>query len=150
MKNSDQQLTGKCLCEQISYEITGEIGPIYNCHCTRCRRWHGAAFRTRSTINSSQFKWLKGESLLSEFKSPLETTRWFCSVCGSSLISTYQAEPDLIGIPLGGLDQAPSNNVAGHFFVGSKSPWHKITDDLPQFNEFPTVSNIGSAKLNPP
>jgi len=101
-----QKLTGKCLCEGIDYEITGEIGPIFNCHYSRCRRWHGAMFRTRSTIKKSQFKWLKGEELL-------------------------------FGIPLGGLDQAPNNKLEGHFFVGSKSPWYEITDDLPQYEEFP-------------
>jgi hypothetical protein len=59
-----QQLTGRCLCGDIEYQITGELGPIYNCHCSRCRRWHGAAFRTRTTIKKSQFKWLTGEELL--------------------------------------------------------------------------------------
>lgn len=132
-----QKLTGRCLCEGIEYEITGEIGPIYNCHCSRCRRWHGAAFRTRSTIRKSQFKWLKGEDLLSKFYSSPTTAKTFCSNCGSSLISLYDEEPDKIGFPLGGLDQAPSNKLEGHFFVASKSPWYEITDDLPQHEEFP-------------
>lgn len=132
-----QKLTGRCLCEAIEYEITGELGPIFNCHCSKCRRWHGAAFRTRATIKSSQFKWIKGEEHLSGYHSSKNTVKTFCSICGSSLISTYDESPDKIGIPLGGLDQAPNNKIEGHFFVGSKSPWHEITDDLPQFDEFP-------------
>lgn len=39
-----QKLTGQCLCGAISYEINGELGPVVNCHCLKCRRWHGAAF----------------------------------------------------------------------------------------------------------
>ena len=132
-----QKLTGRCLCEAIEYEITGEIGPIYNCHCSRCRRWHGAAFRTRSTINKSQFTWIKGEELLSKFYSSPTTTKTFCSICGSSLISLYDEEPDKIGFPLGGLDQAPNNTIEGHFFVGSKAPWHEISDGIDQYDEFP-------------
>ncbi|MDG1987506.1 MAG: GFA family protein [Halieaceae bacterium] len=132
-----QKLTGRCLCEEIEYEITGEIGPIYNCHCSRCRRWHGAAFRTRSTINKSQFTWTKGEELLSKFYSSPATAKTFCSICGSNLISLYDEEPDKIGFPLGGLDQAPSNTIEGHFFVGSKAPWHEISDDVDQYDEFP-------------
>ena len=132
-----QKLTGKCLCEGIEYEITGKIGPIYNCHCSRRRRWHGAAYRTRSTIKSSQFKWIKGEDLLSKYHSSPTTAKTFCSVCGSSLISLYDEEPDKIGFPLGGLDQAPNNKLGGHFFVASKSPWHDINDALPQYDEFP-------------
>lgn len=85
-----QILSGKCLCDGIEYQITGDIGPIFNCHCSLCRRWHGAAFRTRSTINADQFKWLKGENLLSGYFSSPTTERTFCSVCGSNLISDTQ------------------------------------------------------------
>lgn len=79
---------------------------------------------------------------MSGFKSSPTTIKTFCSVCGSSLISTYLDEPDKIGIPLGGLDQAPNNTLEGHFFVGSKSPWFEITDDLPQYDEFPGSRQI--------
>lgn len=132
-----QTLTGRCLCEGIEYEITGELGPIFNCHCSKCRRWHGAAYRTRATVTKDQFRWVKGESLLSRFHSSEFIVKTFCSRCGSNLVSTYDEKPDLIGVPLGGLDQAPANRCEGHIFVGSKSPWHEILDDLPQYEEFP-------------
>ena len=132
-----QTLTGRCLCEGIEYEIRGELGPIFNCHCSKCRRWHGSAYRTRATVTRDQFRWLKGEELLSHFHSSEFIVKSFCSRCGSNLISTYDEKPDLIGVPLGGLDQAPSNRCEGHIFVGSKSPWHDILDDLPQYDEFP-------------
>ena len=128
--------TGKCLCEQITYEITGEFGPIFNCHCSKCRRWHGAAFRTRGSITRSQFKWLKGEDLLSTYDSSDNVSKYFCSNCGSALISTYKDKPDVIGVPLGGLDGNVGKPQA-HIFVASKSPWYKITDDLPQFDTWP-------------
>ena len=102
-----QVLTGRCLCEGIEYRIEGELGPIFNCHCSRCRRWHGAAFRTRASIKSSQFKWVKGQELLKTYHSSEFTSKHFCSVCGSSLISTYDNDPSRVSIPLGGLDQAP-------------------------------------------
>jgi len=102
-----------------------------------CRRWHGAAFRTRATIRREQFKWVRGEELVSRFNSSKFVAKHFCSRCGSNLISTYGNEPDKIGIPLGGLDQAPHNKVEGHFFVSSKAPWFEITDGLPQFETWP-------------
>ena len=132
-----QTLTGRCLCEGIAYEISGELGPIFNCHCSKCRRWHGAAFRTRATINVSQFIWLKGEELLSRYYSSEYVVKHFCSVCGSNLISTYDNAPETIGIPLGGLEQAPNNKPEGHIWVGSKSPWFEISDELPQYETWP-------------
>ncbi len=132
-----QKLTGKCLCEAIQYEIQGELGPIYNCHCSKCRRWHGAAFRTRATIKTSQFNWISGEELLSRYHSSEHVVKTFCSVCGSNLISEYDNAPDRIGVPLGGLEQAPANKPEGHMFVANKSPWFDITDGLPEYDTFP-------------
>lgn len=131
------KLTGKCLCEIVSYQIKGELGPIYNCHCSKCRRWHGAAFRTRASIKAEQFSWLSGEDCLSQFKSSENVTKFFCRNCGSPLVSTYEDRPDVLGIALGGLDQAPSNNPEAHIFVASKAPWFTISDNLKQYEAWP-------------
>lgn len=131
------RLTGKCLCEKVTYEIAGELGPIYNCHCSKCRRWHGSAFRTRATVPSERFRWLSGKDKLSQYHSSDDTVKWFCSVCGSNLVSTYDDRPEVMGIPLGGLEQDPGNRPEAHIFVASKSPWHDISDDLPQHDEWP-------------
>jgi len=132
-----QVLTGRCLCEGVAYEIRGELGPIFNCHCSNCRRWHGAAFRTRATIQASQFSWTRGEELLARHHSSEFVVKHFCRVCGSNLISTYDNDPARIGIPLGGLDQAPTNRPEGHIWVGSKAPWYEITDGLPEHETWP-------------
>jgi hypothetical protein len=132
-----QLLTGRCLCEGVAYEIRGELGPIFNCHCSKCRRWHGAAFRTRATVKASQFKLVRGEDLLTRYHSSEYVVKHFCKVCGSNLISTYDNNPDIIGVPLGGLDQAPHNKPEGHIWAGSKSPWYEIADGLPQYETWP-------------
>lgn len=131
------QLTGRCLCEAISYRIEGPLGPIFNCHCSKCRRWHGSAFRTRASIRRAQFRWLSGEHLLTQFKSSDNVTKTFCSVCGSNLASFYENDPDLVGIALGGIEQDPGQRPLAHIFAASKAPWHEISDDLPQFAEWP-------------
>jgi len=130
-------LTGRCLCEKISYEIKGKLGPIYNCHCSKCRRWHGAAFRTRATIKASQFTWLSGLAFLKRYNSSDNVIKTFCSNCGSPLMSFYNDDPDIIGVPLGGLEQDPGHRPIGHIFAQSKSPWYDINDGLPQYKTWP-------------
>lgn len=132
-----QKLTGQCLCGAIAYEIEGKIGLVVNCHCSRCRRWHGSAFRTRATVASKQFKWLRGEELLSKYSEAHQSTKTFCSVCGSNLISLYENYPQYIGLPLGGLEQDPNSQPTMNIFVGSKAPWYRICDGLPQYDEWP-------------
>jgi len=39
---------------------------------------------------------------------------------------------------MGTLVDAPSIRPDKHIFVGSKASWHDITDDLPQYEAFPT------------
>jgi len=128
---------GKCLCETVEYEITGLLGPVYNCHCSKCRRWHGAAFRTRASINKTQFNWISGSDNLSSYKSSENVTKFFCKTCGSPLISTYENKPDILGIPLGGIEGIPEINPEAHIFVAAKATWHTITDSIPQFEAWP-------------
>lgn len=132
------KLTGQCLCGSIGYEINGPLGPIVNCHCSKCRRWHGAAFRTRCTLESKNFKWTKGKEHLSEYRSSETVIKTFCKICGSNLISMYDDHPDYIGVPIGGLDQDPGSRPVAHIYVDSKSPWYEIKDNLPQFKELPS------------
>lgn len=130
-------LTGRCLCRGISYEISGKLGPVFNCHCSKCRRWHGSAYRTRASVRKEQFRWTEGEGLLKFYKSSENVTKSFCSVCGSNLVSSYEHKPEILGVPLGGLEQDPGSRPEAHIFVDSKSPWHEIADNLPQYSEWP-------------
>ncbi|STX52015.1 Uncharacterized conserved protein [Legionella busanensis] len=135
------KLTGRCLCGEIAYEIKGALGPIVNCHCSMCRRWHGAAFRTRCSVESKNFTWIKGEEYLSKFHSSKKVIKTFCKKCGSNLISLYVDKPDYIGLPIGALEQDPGSRPIANIFVASKSPWYEITDNLPQYNELPSEVN---------
>jgi len=132
-----QKLTGQCLCGAIAFQVEGELGPIVNCHCLKCRRWHGSAFRTRSAVESKKFKWTKGKELLSKYHSSERIIKTFCSVCGSNLISILEDNPDYIGLPIGALEQDPGNRPLANIFVDSKAPWYEITDNLPQYKEWP-------------
>lgn len=130
-------MNGKCLCEAVAYEIDGSLGPIYHCHCSKCRRWHGSAFRTRSSIHKYQFRWLKGADNLSCYRSSENVTKYFCKSCGSPLISTYENRPDIVGIPLGGIEGISEVIPEAHIFVGSKASWYEITDGVRQYDTWP-------------
>jgi hypothetical protein len=128
---------GSCLCGGVAYEIDGEIGPIVYCHCSMCRRWHGTAFRTRAAVRKRDFRFVRGEELISEYRSSPDTLKRFCRVCGSPLVNSWDPDPEHYGLALGTLATDPGRRPACHVFVGSKAPWYEITDELPQFAEFP-------------
>jgi len=62
-------LTGSCLCGSVVYEVDASAGPIVHCHCSTCRKTHGAAFSTVMPVPRQSFRWLRGEELLSSFES---------------------------------------------------------------------------------
>jgi len=128
---------GKCLCESVVYEISGELGPVFNCHCSKCRRWHGAPYRTRASIRKNQFVWIKGENNLSSFNSSENVSRYFCKTCGSPLVSSYKDNPDIFGLALGQLEGLNELTAIAHIHVDSKASWYEIKDGLPQYPKWP-------------
>ena len=102
-----------------------------------CRRWHGAAFRTRCTVESKHFKWVKGEELLSKYHLSESTIYTFCGKCGSNLIALYEDEPNYIGLPIATLEQDPGSRPIANIFAASRAPWYEITDGLPQYADEP-------------
>jgi hypothetical protein len=130
-------IRGSCLCGGIQYEIDGGLRNAVYCHCSMCRKFHGSAFRARVAVPKSSFRFLQGEALLTSYRSSPDTVKRFCKVCGSPMVNSWDPEPDMYGLAMGSLDDDPGIRPSCHIFVGSKAPWHDITDDLPQFEGFP-------------
>jgi hypothetical protein len=130
-------LKGSCLCAGVSYEINGPLEDVRNCHCSICRKAHSAAFRSRASVRSRDFRWTAGENLIAWYESSPGTHRGFCSRCGSPLLSRFDARPEVYGLPLGCLDADPGVRPAMHIYVASKAPWFEITDSLPRHKEGP-------------
>ena len=130
-------LRGSCLCGGVRYEITGPLNGALNCHCSMCRKAHGAAFRSRARVKADDFRWVQGAELVTYYESSSGNHRGFCRVCGSPLLSRFDHDARYYGLPLGALDDDPGIKPGFHVFVASKAPWYDITDELPQFAELP-------------
>ena len=128
---------GSCLCGAITYEITGEIGDGYFCHCQRCRKANGSLFASNARIRPEQFKLLTGQASLKSYYHEGGLTRKFCGDCGSPIVSE-RTQPAMMAVRLGTLDTPLAKGPIGHIFVKYKAEWETITDDLPQWAERPT------------
>ena len=137
-------LHGSCLCGGIRYEISGKLTGALNCHCSMCCKAHGAAFRSRARARAADFRFVTGEHLLTFFESSPGTRRGFCRVCGSPIVSRFDADPSVLGLPLGALDDDPGVRPQMHVYVASRAPWFTITDDLPQFAEVPSAAALAA------
>lgn len=130
-------LHGSCLCGDVRYEVDGELSLPGHCHCTLCRKAHGAAFGTYAIAPRSQFRWTNGADVLKRYESTPGNYRYFCGRCGSPLAAHLNRGDDTIDVTLGTLDDDPGVRPLGHVFVRSIACWDAITDDLPQFETWP-------------
>lgn len=126
-------IEGSCLCGSVRYRITQQPSWAHHCHCSRCRKVRGTACATNLFVPLDAFEYTAGEDQLSSYKPPdaERFTHVFCRECGSSLPFLNTAR-GLAVVPMGSLDDDPQHPPDAHIFVGSKAPWHTITDSLTQ------------------
>lgn len=55
MTNANLSYHGQCLCGSIKYQIDALEPNIGHCHCSMCRKFHGAAFATYGKAKSKNF-----------------------------------------------------------------------------------------------
>lgn len=130
------QCTGSCLCGAITYQVSQIEHKMANCHCSMCRKFHGAAFATYGEAKRENFRWLNGEDLLKQYTAENGTTRRFCGHCGSSM--TFSASNDsgkFVEFALATLDTPITVRPDAHIYVDYKADWHAIVDELPQYRE---------------
>ncbi len=75
---------GRCECGGVRYKVTAPAGELYHCHCSRCRRLHGALFATYAYIEKDQLVIEEGAEKTATYSSPLATWR-FCRNCGNRI-----------------------------------------------------------------
>ena len=126
-------IEGGCLCGKIRYAVNGEITDVSHCHCSMCRKMHGAAFATNGVVQQADFQWSSGQDMVKTYRSSPDMERTFCGHCGSTLQCLYDPEPEVIYLALGTVDGDPGCRPSYHIWVGSKAPWYEIADDLPKF-----------------
>ena len=134
MESTINKLVGECLCGAVQYALPDDFEYALNCHCSQCRRATGSAFKPFAGIKKERLKLIKGESGLLIFGDE-RGHDVHCSSCGSLLYSVVR-DGLYVHVTLGTLKDEPSIRPTAHIFVGSKAPWHEITDNLPQRDEF--------------
>ena len=131
-----KKIKGRCLCGQVQFQLHGKIRGVVNCHCSKCRKFHG----NYGAYTSIKMEYLKitEQASLKWFKSLTDETpnvhRGFCSECGSSLFWHPKDQP-YIAVAAGSLESPTNLETIGHVWCSQKTDFYKIEDNLPQFDE---------------
>ena len=125
-------VAGSCLCKAVRFEVTPPSLFCAHCHCSQCRRAHGAGFVTWFSVAHQQLCVTEGESHLVRYKSSDHGTRSFCGACGSSLFFTTTEDPERLDIVLANMDGPIDLAPQAHVHFDSRIDWVSIEDELPR------------------
>jgi hypothetical protein len=140
-------LTASCLCGGIRIAVSGKVGPLVYCHCTRCQKASGSVFSANADVRRRYWRFESGEDLVREFESSPGVYRAFCWRCGSPVYSRRDADPETLRLRLGLVEGDPGRRALARFWVESSAPWYEIADALPAFARGPADHEAELAAL---
>lgn len=127
---------GSCLCGNITYTISEELGDFGFCHCKSCRKASGSAHAANIGVERKNFSLRDPGGSLKEYESSPGKFRVFCGNCGSPIYAYLKKSEDIIRVRLGSLDTEFKKMPSAHTFVSHKAAWEPIEGDIPRFPEW--------------
>ena len=132
------ELSGKCLCGNITYNADTAIKMMANCHCSDCRAATGAAYGTLLFVNEDS---LEVQGIPKVFHhvadSGAKMEKHFCSDCGSQLFGKNSGRAGVVSIRAGGLDETSFVKPGVNVYLSSKIGSTPIDPDLKGFDKMP-------------
>ena len=124
-------LTARCLCGGLRCEITTPSAASAHCHCTYCRRAHGAAFVTWLVVPEAQFRIAAGEELLQWYQSSEPSRRGFCATCGTTMLFASKLNPGEMHVAQALIEGDADRDPEIHCFPEQRMDWVKLDEGLP-------------------
>ncbi len=128
--NDSNQVKGSCLCGAVKFGLELPSKWCAQCHCTLCRKSHGAGYVTWVGFEESRFTLLEGQQELTWYASTPRAQRGFCSNCGSSLFFKSEQWAGEIHVALGCLDSPIDRKPQAHVFHDTRVDWMALDDAL--------------------
>jgi hypothetical protein len=129
-------VTGSCLCGEVRFEVNGPLRGVVNCHCAKCRRFHGP-YGVYTSVSLEHLV-LTAERGLKRFRSLTDETpdvhRGFCRECGS-LLFWHPKDQDRLAIAAGSLDEGRGLQTTRHVWLSQKSDDYDLCDNLAHFDK---------------
>ncbi|MFT3853498.1 MAG: GFA family protein [Ilumatobacteraceae bacterium] len=118
--------TGRCLCGDVTYEISGDLIATAVCHCDHCQRQSGGAFSVNLVAHESQLTVngeLKTYEEMGELGDQVYVRRRFCPSCGSPIVSELALANGVVAVKAGTLDDKSNVNPNVEVWCVDRQPW---------------------------
>lgn len=129
---TDMQASGGCFCGAIGFTAKLPSKWCAHCHCSMCRKTHGAGYVTWVGFEADQVSITDGEGQLNWFDSSPGAQRGFCRKCGSSLFFRSERWAGELHIARGCIDSEIDRKPQANAFFDKHVDWMPIDQTLKQ------------------
>ena len=136
--NESHFARGKCQCGAVRLVVTGKPKNMVQCHCLDCQKSSGTGHASMAYFDSND---VAIEGKLVEYcvtaDSGNKMTREFCPMCGSRILGRNDAQPDLVSISIGCLEDHSWYKPQVILFASRRNHWDITSTDIPNYDHMP-------------
>ncbi|WP_292247744.1 GFA family protein, partial [Mesorhizobium sp.] len=126
-------LTGRCMCEAVTWSYSGDITRNLVCHCADCRRASSAPLTAFLGMRPEQVSWT-GE--IRHFESSPNTFRGFCPACGTRLYFRSDRWPREIHVHAATMTNPDDYQPDAQVLTRSRMKWLDRLPSIPAHDGF--------------
>lgn len=133
------EVTGSCLCGNVSYKGDVDVKMVINCHCTDCQQATGSVHGTMVFVAEDA---VEISDTVSHYSHPADSgntlTKLFCGKCGSQVAGKNTGREGVIGLRAGCIDQKELITPGANIYCDSAVPSTAMDPELKQFPGMPS------------
>ncbi len=124
------QVHGSCLCQIVRFHFTLPTLWCGHCHCSMCRKAHGAGYVTWTGVAADKFVIDQGRQQLKWYATSAKGQRGGCSSCGSIMLFQSEQWPGEMHVALGALDDEIDRKPQINSFFDTHVDWMPIDNSI--------------------
>lgn len=132
-----RSVRGSCLCGRVRFTARLPSKWVAHCHCTFCRRAHGAAFVTWAGFAAESVVVDPQGEQPAWYESSPGARRGFCATCASPMLFASTRWPGEIHVARALIAEPLDREPAAHVFYETHVPWLEVGDALPKKSSQP-------------
>jgi hypothetical protein len=137
---SGRRVSGRCLCGAVQLEIDFPAFWAWHDHSASSRLAHGAAYATYIGCWRKHARVAKGQESIARFEdAKTESTRSFCSRCGTPLFYERKRSPHMVNIPRALFTGRTGREPRYHVAIEELQDWTYRGERLAPLKGYPGV-----------
>jgi hypothetical protein len=137
---SGRRVFGRCLCGAVELEIDFPAFWAWHDHSAASRRAHGAAYATYIGCWRKHARVMKGQRSIARFEdATTESTRCFCSRCGTPILYERKRWPHMINIPRALFTGRTGREPRYHVAIEELQDWTYTGNRLVALKGYPDI-----------